>query len=147
MNARESRQGKLRLGVGALAENGRTAKDTFRLLANENRLKILCSLLEGEKSVSEIMKLADLRQSTVSQQLALLRAHELVHTRRAGKAAYYKLTSFRTRAVLEFLGDLLEQESRVPNFRDDTHRPGLEELLLFFREFPVRSSRNHNVDL
>ena len=50
-------------------------------------------LAEGEKSVTEIERALDLRQPTVSQQLARLRADGLVATRRDGKAIYYSLAS------------------------------------------------------
>ncbi len=66
------------------------ASDFLKALAHESRLMILCILAEGEKSVSELEDILNLRQPTVSQQLARLRADGLVSTRRDGKAVYYK---------------------------------------------------------
>ena len=51
----------------------------LKAIANENRLLMLCLLARGEKSVSEIESALGLRQPTVSQQLARLRADDLVH--------------------------------------------------------------------
>src|SRR5262245_18329453 len=61
---------------------------------------ILCILAEGERSVSELEDLWNLRQPTVSQQLARLRADGLVSTRRDGKTIYYNLASEEARIVI-----------------------------------------------
>jgi DNA-binding transcriptional ArsR family regulator len=92
----------------ALFANTLAAKAILGVLANENRLKILCCLVEGEKSVHQITTFTELHQPTVSQQLAVLRLSELVASRRDGKAIYYSLTNFPTRVVLESLDELFE---------------------------------------
>ena len=63
-------------------------------------------LAEGEKSVAEIERALDLRQPTVSQQLARLRADGLVATRRDGKAIYYSLASEEARVILGAVYDV-----------------------------------------
>ena len=80
--------------------NARRASDFLKALAHESRLMILCILAEGEKSVSELEDILNLRQPTVSQQLARLRADGLVSTRRDGKAIYYMLASTEARVVI-----------------------------------------------
>ena len=75
------------------------------------RLLILCMLAEGEKSVTEIERALDLRQPTVSQQLARLRADGLVATRRDGKAIYYSLASEEARVILGAVRCVLRQET------------------------------------
>ena len=77
-----------------------SASDFLKGLANENRLLLLCLLAEGEKSVTELETILDLRQPTVSQQLARLRADQLVEARRDGKAIYYSLASEEARQVI-----------------------------------------------
>jgi DNA-binding transcriptional ArsR family regulator len=67
---------------------------------------ILCMLVEGEKTVSELEDLLNLRQSSVSQHLARLRGDRLVNKRRDGKAIYYSLASSEARAIVETLYDL-----------------------------------------
>jgi len=69
------------------------ASRLLKVLANQDRLMILCMLAEGEKNVSELEEILEIRQPTLSQQLARLRADGLVATRRQGKAIYYSLTS------------------------------------------------------
>src|SRR6202051_331834 len=80
--------------------NAKRASDFLKALAHESRLMILCILAEGEKPVSELEDLLNLRQPTVSQQLARLRADGLVSARREGKAIYYKVASAETRVII-----------------------------------------------
>lgn len=83
--------------------NARTASAFLKALSNETRLLILCLLAEGEKSVTELEDALQLRQPTVSQQLARLRADDLVSHRRDGKAIYYALASSEARQVVQLL--------------------------------------------
>jgi ArsR family transcriptional regulator len=75
-------------------------------LAHEGRLKILCHLASGEKSVRELEGLLDARQAAVSQMLARLREDGLVETRRSGKAVYY---SIKDQTVGQIIGVLYER--------------------------------------
>jgi len=79
------------------------AADLLRSLAHPQRLGILCLLIEGEKTVSELMRRLDMRQSTVSQQLQRLRSEHLVSSRREGKHVYYRLADPAPRAIIETL--------------------------------------------
>ena len=89
-----------------MAESARDASDLLKALSNETRLMILCMLAEEEKSVSDLEELLDMRQPTVSQQLARLRADRLVTTRREGKMIYYGLSSNEARAIIRALYDI-----------------------------------------
>ena len=89
-----------------MVENATHASNFLKALAHESRLMILCILAEGEKSVSELEDLLSLRQPTVSQQLARLRADGLVSTRRDGKAIYYKLASEEARVIIGAIYDV-----------------------------------------
>ncbi len=62
------------------------------IAADETRLKILCTLLDGSKNVSEIVAATDASQSLVSHQLKVLRNANLVSTRKEGNFVYYSLT-------------------------------------------------------
>ena len=83
-----------------MADKAKKAADFLKALAHENRLMILCILSEGEKSVSELERILDLRQPTVSQQLARLRADGLVAARRDGKTIYYSVASAEARVIV-----------------------------------------------
>ena len=86
--------------LAALVRKAREASEFLKALAHENRLLILCNLAAGEKSVSELEAILSLRQPTVSQQLARLRAEGLVSARRDGKTIYYSLASEEARVVI-----------------------------------------------
>ncbi len=81
------------------------ATGTLRVLANEDRLLLLCQLSQGEASVSELELLLQIRQPTLSQQLGVLRAEGLVSTRRHGKRIFYAVADPK---VLRLLGTLYE---------------------------------------
>ncbi len=86
-----------------MAQSAHEASEFLKALAHESRLLILCNLLGGERSVGELESFLDVRQSTVSQQLARLRLEGLVAGRREGKTIYYSIASDRVRSVIGVL--------------------------------------------
>jgi DNA-binding transcriptional ArsR family regulator len=95
-----------------MVDNAKRASEFLKALAHESRLMILCILAEGEKSVSELERDLGLRQPTVSQQLARLRADGLVSTRRDGKVIYYSLASEEARTVIGAIYDVFCRKTR-----------------------------------
>jgi len=79
------------------------AEELLKAMANRHRLMILCQLIEGERSVGELAELLSLRDSTVSQHLALLRKDGLVATRREGQTIWYSIASEPARLLVETL--------------------------------------------
>ncbi len=82
------------------------AADAARLmkaLGNEQRLHVLCNLLDGPLSVGELNQRLDLSQSALSQHLAILRSKHLVRTRRAGQSIYYSLSSGEAASIMHTL--------------------------------------------
>jgi len=75
----------------------------LKAMANEARLMVLCQLIEGEKSVTELQEAIGLSQSAMSQHLAVLREQEIVSTRRDGQSVYYRVANDHAMAVLETL--------------------------------------------
>jgi DNA-binding transcriptional ArsR family regulator len=63
----------------------------FRALGHPARLRILELLRPGERTVSELQAELEIEASSVSQQLAVLRAKNIVDTRRAGTSVYYSV--------------------------------------------------------
>ena len=82
------------------------AADMMKALSNPGRLRILCCLVPGEKTVSEIEAAVDESQSYVSGQLLKLRADGLVECSRDGRSMYYRLADPRVRPLLERVYDL-----------------------------------------
>jgi len=83
-----------------LALNADIAAELLKALAHKTRLLLLGHLIDGEKTVTEMEELLDLRQSAVSQQLSRLRFAGLVQARRDGKAMYYSLADERLAPIL-----------------------------------------------
>ncbi|MGJ5618794.1 ArsR/SmtB family transcription factor [Sulfitobacter sp. MF3-043] len=89
-----------------MLENAVTAANFLKAISHEGRLMILCHLVSGEKSVTELEDLLSARQAAVSQQLSRLRLEGLVIPRREGKTIYYRLANDRPRKVLQVVYDL-----------------------------------------
>ena len=79
------------------------AGDLLKSLANRHRLLIICQLIDGERSVGDLAEFLGLRDSTVSQHLALLRKDRLVSARRDAQTIYYSIASDPAREVLKVL--------------------------------------------
>jgi DNA-binding transcriptional ArsR family regulator len=88
------------IGLEARADE---ASRLLTAMANAKRLMVLCSLLEGEKSVGDLAVIVGLMPSALSQHLGKMRSLRLVETRRDGQTIYYRLASVEVRAVLETL--------------------------------------------
>jgi len=88
-----------------MSKSAQEASEFLKALAHESRLMILCNLLSGEKSVGQLEEFLQLRQSTVSQQLARLRLEGLVSTRRDGKTIFYSIASDKVRTIIGALYD------------------------------------------
>jgi len=91
------------LPLDRMQEAAREASSLLKVLSNPDRLLILCQLSQGEARVGELEEQLGIIQPTLSQQLTVLRAEELVTTRRDGKNIYYSLASTRALAVIETL--------------------------------------------
>ncbi|NUH64634.1 helix-turn-helix transcriptional regulator [Sulfitobacter sp. S0837] len=89
-----------------MLSNAVTASNFLKAISHEGRLMILCHLVSGEKSVSELEALLSSRQAAVSQQLSRLRLEGLVEPRREGKTIFYRLADDRPRKMLELVYEL-----------------------------------------
>lgn len=79
------------------------ACDLLKALANRHRLMIVCQLTEKERSVGELAALLKIRDSTVSQHLALLRKDGIVTARRDGQTIWYSIGSASARELVRTL--------------------------------------------
>ena len=89
-----------------ILEKATAASAFLKAISHEGRLMILCHLVSGEKSVTELEDLLSARQAAVSQQLSRLRLEGLVVPRREGKAIYYRLADDKPRKMLECVYEL-----------------------------------------
>ena len=79
------------------------ASELLKSLANRHRLLIVCQLIDGERSVGELTEFLGIRDTTVSQHLALLRKDGIVAARREGQTVFYSIASSPARQILETL--------------------------------------------
>ena len=75
----------------------------LKALANRHRLIIICQLIERDRSVGELADLLQIRDSTVSQHLAVLRRDGLVSARRDGQTIWYAIGSAPARELVQTL--------------------------------------------
>lgn len=92
--------------IKSLARLKRKSEDVaalLKLLSHPQRLLILCSLAEGEKSVGEIEEACEASQSAVSQFLKNMRLEGLIDSRRDGKQVYYSIVDPRVFELMKSL--------------------------------------------
>ncbi len=83
----------------------------FRALGDASRLKILDSLLDGEKNVGELVARVGLSQGRVSNHLACLKQCGFVSTRRDGKFIYYSIADAEVRRLLELSQSMIARNA------------------------------------
>ena len=88
--------------------------DTFRVLGDPTRVRILDALSAGELCVCDIAALAGISESAVSHQLRLLRGMRLVRPRRAGRQVFYSLDDQHILALLRLAATHVAETALVP---------------------------------
>jgi DNA-binding transcriptional ArsR family regulator len=100
------------------------AADTFKLMADKTRLRIIWALLHGEHSVNELALRLNLNPAGVSQHLARLRSARVVIVRRDANRAFYSLENNHVRHLVEqalFHADHVVA-SELVDFDESTHQ-------------------------
>jgi DNA-binding transcriptional ArsR family regulator len=110
--------------IAALKAKAPEVAEFLRLLANPNRLLLLCHLSQRERSVTEIQRDLGLRQPALSQQLAELRQSGLVQTRRESRSIYYTIKDSRARAVVGMLHAIFCSDGTNPPAPVPNDQPG-----------------------
>lgn len=87
-----------------MKEDAKRIAELLKVLANENRLLILCVLMQQSMTVSEIGEFVpDITQSALSQHLALLKAHGILDNNKSGQKITYFIIDERVREIVEVL--------------------------------------------
>jgi len=76
----------------------------LKSLADESRLKIIKSLLDGEKCVCQIIPKLSVKQSTTSIHLRKLEKAGIISSRRDGKKIFYKIINKKVKSIVKILG-------------------------------------------
>jgi DNA-binding transcriptional ArsR family regulator len=96
----------VKINIDAMKRNAHEASALMSAMANEKRLLILCQLVDGERSVTELADMLGTRQSTVSQHLARLRRNEMVQTRREAQTQFYSLSGHKVQKLIATLYEI-----------------------------------------
>ena len=95
-----------KIDLEALQHAASQAASLLKVLANPDRLLLLCQMTQGEYCVSDLEGLTGIKQPTLSQQLTVLREEEMVSTRREGKQIFYSIASKEALAVMHVLYEM-----------------------------------------
>ncbi len=79
----------------------------LKIISEENRLKILCLLKEGEKCVCEIWQYLNLAQNLTSHHLKVLKDFKLISAKQKGLKVFYKLNKKVVEKYLKLLNTYL----------------------------------------
>jgi len=101
----EMRKKSAPIDLAVMQASAEKACALLKVLANPDRLLLMCQLSQGELCVSDLEEQLGIRQPTLSQQLGVLRDNELVATRREGKSIFYSNASKEAIAVMNVLYD------------------------------------------
>ncbi|MAB98774.1 ArsR/SmtB family transcription factor [Halopseudomonas sp.] len=91
------------IDLRVLRESAAEACGLLKVLANPDRLLLLCQMTQGEHSVSDLAAATGVEQPSLSQQLTVLRVNGLVSTRREGKQVFYNISSQNAMQVMDLL--------------------------------------------
>ncbi len=87
-----------------MEQNAKELADILKVLANENRLLILCALAEQPLTVTEIFKkVGGITQSAISQHLSILKAHGILDYEKHGQQVIYYISDHRIEPVMKVL--------------------------------------------
>ncbi len=113
---RTAKKPKTALGGTALS----AVAKRFRILGDEQRLRILQELMHGERSVSELVAVCECSQGNVSTHLRLLREAGLVSVRADGTQRLYEISDPTLYAVCEIVCGAIDDqlEDSLTRFRE-----------------------------
>ncbi|HKL87076.1 MAG TPA: metalloregulator ArsR/SmtB family transcription factor [Treponemataceae bacterium] len=85
--------------------------DFFKTLGDSTRIRIVHSLIQGEKCVSDIAVALGMSDSAVSHQLRVLRGSKIVRTRRDGKQIFYSIDDIHVETIFNTGMEHVREES------------------------------------
>lgn len=98
--------------LSELKANASIMAGRLKLMSHPERLLMLCRMDEGEASVTELVELAGLSQSSVSQHLAMLREEGVVSIRGEAQTRFYSLKDPIVRGVIHSLCELCNEQGK-----------------------------------
>ena len=108
------------IDTNLMKENIDNIYSLMKVLANKDRLLLLCEINKEEKTVGQLEAILDIEQPTLSQQLGVLRTEGMVSTRRDGKNIYYKLSNQKAKVVMQSVFKQFCEESKNKEKKNDS---------------------------
>ncbi len=100
--------------VDAFDESAERAAEFLRTVAHAGRLRIVCALMQGELSASQLARQARLPAPALSQQAAILHAEGLIGRRREGRSVLYRLRAPEVKSLAKLLYRLFCKPPSAP---------------------------------
>lgn len=94
---------EMEMSLAAMESRAGEVAALLKTLAHPMRLMLVCTLVEGEHSVSQLEDELNIHQPNLSQQLTVLRDAKIVETRRDGKQIFYRLTAEKAAQLVSAL--------------------------------------------
>jgi DNA-binding transcriptional ArsR family regulator len=110
------------MNIEALNESADRVTDFLRTVAHPGRFRIICALIDGERSASQLAHQAQLSGPALSQQAAILEAGGLITRRRRARSILYRLVAPEAKALAELLYRLFCKPPRVQSARRSLKR-------------------------
>lgn len=104
MSLRE-RQNAMKTTASLIKSCTRVSK-VMKSLSHPVRLKVLCQLIEGEKTVNELVDFCNISQSAMSQFLARMKAEGMLLSRREGQCIYYRISDSKLVELLRAVKEI-----------------------------------------
>lgn len=90
----------------AIVQQCENVSGVIKSLAHPVRLKILCQLIEGEKTVNELTEFCDISQSAMSQFLGRMKSENMLKSRREGHFVYYSVSDAKLVRLLKAIKEI-----------------------------------------
>ncbi len=104
-------------------ESAERAAEFLRTVAHAGRLRIVCALMDGERSASDLARHARLPAPALSQQAAILEAKGLIGRRRAGRSVLYRLVAPEAKALAKLLHRMFCGKAAAPRRSPKRRQP------------------------
>lgn len=97
-----------------LDQSAERAAGFLKTLAHPGRLRLVCALMDGELSASQLARHARLSAPALSQHAAILHAEGLIGRRREGRSILYRLRSTEVKSLAKLLYRLFCKPPAAP---------------------------------
>ena len=92
--------------MSEILENSKKATDFIKLLSNQTRLIVLCSIIEKPLCVNDLVEITQISQSALSQHLARMSKEDIIEGARDGNQIFYWIKDPNINKIIHVLHDI-----------------------------------------